>query len=282
MTASLAWVLPAAAVAFWCVWHARATSEPLQFLRLNREFVSGYLGGVGYLWGQEPILPLMVVLYAVIVPCWNMLGAVHALAFVGIGRALRELPRELLAVGLALLAIVTIGLVRRSHLGLARHAVAIAPLFCALVAVGAAVLADRLGRSIVGLAGPRGREIVGLAVLGIVLGVRTVPEGVGLFRATARAFAAEAAAARALVRVARPGEPVFCDDGKIEVMSELSPERFVRWQIVDVAPFHVADLSRKKGSVLVVAAAGRAGHLAGGVIVWEGAGLAISRHERAP
>lgn len=44
------WLLPAAAVSGWCLFHFRATGEPLQFLRLNSEFVDGYLRGVGYPW----------------------------------------------------------------------------------------------------------------------------------------------------------------------------------------------------------------------------------------
>lgn len=332
--ASLAWLLPLAAVAGWCLFHARATNEPLQFLRLNREFVSGFLGGVGYSWGKQALLPLMAVQYLALVPLWNMLGAVHLLAFPGLARAARlllhrpasgaasshagarsndagatssdaaatssdtalasgaasrksdrparvrpDLPLTLLAMGLALLAIVTLGFLRGSHLGLPRHAVVLAPLFCALVAAGTLAFADRLARRFPRLAPPRGHHTLALLVLAVVLAVRTVPEALALASATRHAFSPQAAAAEALASVARPGEPIFCDDGKIEVLSNLPPDRFTRWQIPDVAPFHIEVSAKHHGSALVVSTPDRTSHLPGGTPLWTGAGLTILRFE---
>lgn len=257
------WALPGAAIVAWCAFHFRATGEPLQFLRLNREFASGFLAGVGYPWGKEPIVPLMLVLYVTVIPVWNMLGAAWLLAPFGLRPALRELPRSFTVTSIALLAVVTWGLLRGTHLGLPRHAVALAPFYCALVAHGAWWLGERL-------AARRRAPLVAapLAVLALVVATRTAPKLVELGRVTARAFAEEAAAARALREAARPGEPIFCDDGKIEVLSQLDPRRFNRWQIVDVAPFHLAKAVADHGSALVVSTPARAAHLAGGEVVW--------------
>ena len=327
--ASLAWLLPLVAVAGWCLFHARATNEPLQFLRLNREFVSGFLGGVGYSWGKQALLPLMALQYLALVPLWNMLGAAHLLAFPGLARAARQLlsrpapaatprdavatssnaaatprdagatsrdagaspesdppsparpdlPLTLLAIGLALLAIITLGFVRGSHLGLPRHAVVLAPFFCALVAAGTPAFADRLARRFPRFAPLRSHHTVALLVLAVVLALRTVPETLALASATRQAFSSQAAAAKALTAVARPGEPIFCDDGKIEVLSELPPDRFTRWQIPDVAPFHIQVSSKQSGSALVVSTPERTSHLPGGTPLWTGAGLTILRFE---
>jgi hypothetical protein len=339
--ASLAWLLPLAAVAGWCLFHARVTNEPLQFLRLNREFVSGFLGGVGYSWGKQALVPLMALQYVALVPLWNMLGAAHLLAFPGLARAARQflsrpasdatssdagaassdagptssdtgaassdagptssdtglasgaasrksdlparvrpdLPLTLLAIGLALLAIITLGFLRGSHLGLPRHAVVLAPFFCALVAVGAQPFADRLARRFPRFAPPRSHHTVALLVLAVVLALRTLPETLALASATRHAFSSQAAAAKALTSVARPGEPIFCDDGKIEVLSELPPDRFTRWQIPDVAPFHIQVSAKHHGSALVVSAPDRTLHLPGGTPLWTGAGLVILRFE---
>lgn len=96
---------------------------------------------------------------------------------------------------------------------------------------------------------------------------------------TKRAFSEQASAARALRQVARPGEAIFCDDGKIEVLSELAPDRFFRWQIPDVAPVHLADLARKNGSALVISTPARAAHLGSGTALWSDNGLVILRFE---
>ena len=294
--ASLSWFLPLAAVAGWCLFHARATNEPLQFLRLNREFVSGFLGGVGYTWGKQPILPLMALQYIALVPVWNMLGAAHLLSFAGLARAARrylsrkapadagttssfDLPLTLLVIGLALLAVVTLGFLRGAHLGLPRHAVVLAPFFCALVAAGTLPFADRLARRFPRFAAPRGHHIVAALVLATVFFARTLPETLALASATRTAFSAQAAAAQALTAVARPGEPIFCEDGKIEVLSQLSPDRFTRWQIPDVSPFHIHIAARQHGSALVVSSPARAAHLPGGTPVWTGEGLTIFRYE---
>lgn len=276
------WMLPALAVAAWCALHFRATGEPLQFLRLNREFVHGYLAGVGYPWGRQPIVPLMAVFYVVVVPTWNMLGPVHALALSGLMRGFRELPRGFFLVSAALLAIVTMGFLRGTHLGLPRHAVAIAPLFCALVAVGSEALAGAAARRFPRALGRRAPAVFALGVLALVLTTRTLPKTIELWTVTRRAYVEQATAARALRELATPRETIFCDDGKIEVLSELSPERFVRWQIPDLAPSHIAHAARETGSALVLSTPARAAHLPGGRPLWSDGDLVLLRFDAVP
>lgn len=272
------WLLPAIAVAGWCLFHYRATGEPLQFLRYNRDFVEGYLRGVGYPWGREPSLPLMAIFYITAVPVWNMLGPIHLLGFVGLPRAARELPRVFFVVSAALLVIVIAGFLRGTHLGLPRHAVAFSPLFCVLVAVGTEALATRAAERFPRFSDEKLRPFFAFAVLGLVLLTRTLPRTLVLWSVTRTIYAEQAAAAEALQKVAAPGEPIFCDDGKIEVLSALAPDRFHRWQIPDVAPEHIATLARRAGSALVVSTPARAAHLPGGHALWMGGPLTIYRY----
>ncbi len=277
--AMLVGALPALLISLWCLAHFALTREPLQFLRVNREFAQAYLASVGYFWGRAPNLALMAVFYVAIVPVSQMLGPAHALAFAGVPRGFRVLPRTLLLVGAALLAIVTWLLLRGTHLGLPRHAVAIAPLFCALTAVGTIALADRAARRLPTISAERSRQVGAFAVLALVLFTRTVPRTLELFGATQHAFSEQARAAAALRDIAAPGEPIFCDDDKIEVLSELGPARFTRSHIAEVAPLHVRDLAQRHGSALVVSPLARAAHLPGGRPLWSHGELLILRFE---
>ncbi|MFO0589805.1 MAG: hypothetical protein U0441_19855 [Polyangiaceae bacterium] len=272
------WLLPAAAIAAWIVWHARATGEWLQFLRYNRDFVQGYLGGVGYPWGREPIYPLMAVFYLTVVPVWNMLGPAYLLGIAGIRRAIRESPRVFVVTSVALIAIVTGGLLRKTHLGLPRHAVVFAPFFCLVAALGTEALADRIARRYKRFAANSLRPRLAIALIAFVALSRTLPGAVSLIRATRGAFAEQAEAARALVANASPREAIFCEDGKIEVLSALAPDRFIRWQIPDVAPEHVASLAAEKGSALVITTPDRAAHLRGGQPLWTNGHLTLWRY----
>ena len=294
------WLLPAAAVTGWCLFHFRATGEPLQFLRLNSEFVDGYLRGVGYPWGRSPILPLMAVFYVTVVPLWNMLGPAHLLALAAFSRAtraqppssralppstrvlpraFRALPPAFLLFQTALLAIVTLGFLRRTHLGLPRHAVAFAPLFCALVAVGTETLAHRIALRFPRFSPDTLPRRLAFALLALVLLTRTAPGTLSLRRATTAAFTEQASAAQALRDLSAPGEPILCDDGKIEVLSALAPDRFTRWQVPDFAPEHLVLLTRRTGTALVISTPARAAHLPGGRPLWTNGHLTLLRYE---
>jgi hypothetical protein len=157
----------------------------------------------------------------------------------------------------------------------------LAPLYAALTAAGALRVGRWAAPELDRREGRRAEATVALTVLAIVLATCTVPGAVKLWGVTEVAFAEEAAAAAALREAALPGEPVFCEDGKIEVLSELAPERFTRLRIADVTPRHVTWLATRAGSVLVVAARDRALHLPGGRVVWSGGALAILRYDAA-
>ena len=272
------WLLPAFAIAAWIDWHARATGERLQFLRYNRDFVQGYLGGVGYPWGREPIYPLMAVFYLTVVPVWNMLGPAYLLGIGGVRRAIRESPRVFVVTSAALIAIVTGGLLRKTHLGLPRHAVVFAPFFCLLAALGTEAIADRIALRSKRFSGISLRRGLAFSVIALVLVSRTAPGAVSLYRATKGAYPEQAEAARALVANASPREAIFCEDGKIEVLSALAPDRFIRWQIPDVAPAHVASLAAERGSALVITTPARATHLPGGQPLWTNGHLTLWRY----
>lgn len=275
LRAHFVYLLPAAAVLAWCWFHYRATGEPLQFLRLNKEFVHGYFAGVGYPWGKERFLPLMALWYVTVIPFVHMLGPAYPLAVLSLKSGVRALPRPFVVISAALVAIVTFGFVSGSHLGLGRHAVVLSPFYAALAGAGAIILANYLAPRLGGKG--RATTVVACAVLGLVIVTRALPRSLSLYYTTKSAFAEEAAAAKALTNLWREGETIFCEDGKIEVISELPPRAFTRWQLPDTTQYNVDGAAGLTGSSLVVGKRARVSHLAGGTELWSGGSLVILR-----
>ncbi len=333
--ASLAWLLPLAAVAGWCLFHARATNEPLQFLRLNREFVSGFLGGVGYSWGKQALLPLMALQYLALVPLWNMLGAVHLLAFPGLARAARLLlhrPASGAASSDAGARSNDAGAtssdaardIERHRSGIRRRfkeirsSCACPPRSPPDSPGNGPRLAGHRHSGFPARLPPRPPEARRRARPPLLRARRgrhprlrrsprpPLPEARpaarpphprpsrprrrpgcahrprdprARLRRPCRPSPPRPPPRGPHLRIARPGEPIFCDDGKIEVLSNLPPDRITRWQIPDVAPFHIQVSAKHHGSALVVSTPDRTSHLPGGTPLWTGAGLTILRFE---
>jgi hypothetical protein len=249
---ALVWIMPALAIALWCVHHRLASGEWLQFLRYNREFAGGYLAGVGYPWGSQPNAALALAWYVTVVP-WIEQAVLAPLSLLGAVWFVRSAPRSLAVVELAMLAFLALGFALGQHLGLPRHGLVLAPLYACCLAAGIVRARDGLG------AGFAPRRVVGsLAALGAV---RPLPGYLqGLERHTS-AYRAELAAARALRREFRDDDSIFCDRGSIEVLSSLPPSRFTRWPLRDVDAFQLKSAARDCHRTLVLSDLESTAHL---------------------
>lgn len=243
------WLLPGSVVALWIAVHGIATGEWLQFLRLNREFAFEYLSGVGYPWGAKPSIWRMAIWYPAMVPWRDMLGWVHVLALPGAVWLLRRGPRPYLIVAVCLLAFVTAGWLGSQHLGLARHAVSLAPFYALFVA-------GSLGWCAQARSSPwlRRRAAAVVTTASVLVFSLVLPRTVARHRALAWACANQPRSHEAAARVLRKLDPplVFCDRAHVEIHSALPPARFVRWQVRDVSAYRVQQEAESHGEVAIV------------------------------
>jgi hypothetical protein len=248
---------PAAAVLGWCIRHRWATGEWFQFLRYNADFAHGYLGGVGYPWGGEPNAALALVWYLTAVP-WLEHAVLAPLMLLGAAWFVRSAPRSLLSAQLSMLVLLAIGFAAGQHLGLPRHGLVLGPLYATTIARGILRARDWLAETKLRRAAPLASAIA----IGLVFTTRTVP---GYWRGVERhatAYREDLAAARALRRACRDDEPIFCDHARIEVLSNLPPQRFTRWPLRDVDAFQLKSAAGECGRVLIVSDESSTDHLA--------------------
>jgi hypothetical protein len=217
--------------------------------------------------------------YAVTIPMTRTLTVGYVFVVVAVGDAIWHARRgctlqdisALFVFLSAVLAFVTWGLMRGQHLGLERHSAALAPLFCTLAAMGA-VRSVELGM-------PRARRpqrhlvaIVAVAIVGEL--ARTVPAIGRTARRQATSFLEERAAA-AMLRQMAPTTTVFCDVPAVEVLSGLEPRRFIRWNVSELAPWHVRQRS-VGADVAIVGTPAALSHLASlGSTTYQSARIAV-------
>jgi hypothetical protein len=276
------WWLPGAAVAAWCALHAWQTHEWFQFVRLNRAFVARSLPALALPWSTPRSLTASLARYVVDVPRESV-GAWLLLAVPGAAWLLARGPRSLVASGAAVLGFITFAWVRRQHLGLDRHFVAVAPMYATAVAAGACALpAWALSRwRQLAQAATRGAA---LAVTTAVLAGITVPD-VALARSIARgAWPSERRAAAVVRGLARERGLVFCDLTVVEVLSGLPPRAFVRWNVADVRVFNLAMAALDHGAAFAVSTPEHVRKLRGGArAFYESDGIVVlGRDARGP
>jgi 4-amino-4-deoxy-L-arabinose transferase-like glycosyltransferase len=257
LAAAAGWALPALTIAAWCAIHGAASGEMLQFLRHGGDFARGYLDGVGYPWGREPSHALMLAWYVVVVPAIAY-GPLALVMLFGLCHFHRRVPGLFALTELAALALLTIGWLGRRHLGLPRHAVGIAPLYATLLALGLLRVVELLRAKGLRLS-PRVAGAIAVVLLSFGIAWR-YPALLSRHRS---AYAAQARVAAWLRGEVRAGDRLFCDVAPVEVLSDLPPEAFTRWQLTDVADLHLERASRNGARVWVVTSQDRAAHLEG-------------------
>ncbi len=232
LRAAASWAIPGVLVALWCLLQYRSTGVFLGFFRVNRDFVQGYFQDVGYPWGPHPQRLWMILWYGLLIPASQMFGPAYALTFTSAGWMNTRAPRSLWWTGVALLVIVTAGFVSGSHLGLARHAVVLAPLFAVALAAGLGQTATWAHRRFDRLQQWPQDTVVragALLVLACVVAPGTARVYLKRRKEHATAFASQAAAARSLCQEASNVTVIFCDNVGVEVLSALPPALFARF-----------------------------------------------------
>ncbi len=284
LTPLLAAALPCAAIGGWIFLGWRATGEWMQFLRINREFAiearrNAPPGGPQQTWLWYPYsLPRVA------------MGNVSLFAVVGIVPLLRHEAKVLWATGATLLAFVSYGWVRGHHLGLDRHAFSFMPFYVAAMAHGAVLTARFVGRAVRPLTfrvGRRGDWLMRLALASFTLYFFVPFVRYSLRPSFERAREAHQLAwpedrLAASLLAAEPTSIVFCDLPRIEVMSGLGPDRFIRWNIIDVQPLHAQGEADRVGTAFVVSAPRKfAGLGDAGTTMFRGAHVEVRRFSRS-
>jgi len=225
---------PALAIAGWVVLR-RLSGEPwLDFLHQNQSFAESALSVRPHQFGSELVRGLA----GVSGQAW-LLGALGA---AGLWRAGRREGVWLWALPLSVLGFLTLGWLNRSHLGLARHFVAVLPFAAVYLAHGVAQLAEWLGA--LGLLLSRRRPagalvrwsrvqltaagfcVFGAALLLAELGyLQTRLEGWRQHTATALS---DRVLAGHFLRSVPESSLIVCDEASVEVLSGLPRSRFVR------------------------------------------------------
>jgi len=225
---------PAVAIAGWVVLR-RLSGEPwLDFLHQNQSFAEAALAARPRALGAELLRGLVGIPGA----GW-LLGALGA---AGLWRGGRREGVWLWALPFSVLGFLTLGWLNRSHLGLARHFVAVLPFGAVYLAHGVAQLAQWLGHLGAHLASgrstarvgrwPRARlaafafGVFGGALLLAELGY--LEERLGAWRQHTESALLDRRDAGRFLRGVPGTSLIVCDEASVEVLSSLPRERFAR------------------------------------------------------
>jgi hypothetical protein len=261
-----AWLLPGLAIAAWCLYHRLETGEWLQFLRYNRGFTRDYYAGAGFPNATAPGPWISAVWYLAVVPFYQYGWLVVPLA-IGAPWLVRRAPRPLLVMQLGVLAFLSVGFATRQHLGLARHALSIAPAYATCIAAGALGAAAFVERRLATASPEAGRLRGGtaLGVLAVVLSVLVYWRGAPDFRDSLRwhreGYRSAWLVAQALRRAYRPDDWVLCDWSGVEVLANLPPERTSRWTLRDTSEADLATACGRCERVLIASTEADVAHL---------------------
>jgi len=143
----------------------------------------------------------------------------------GVGRMWRATDGWFVVLPLSLAGFLALGWVTRSHLGLARHWVALVPFAATAVAHGIAQLSEWLGRLRTQARGPA-FVLLGALVLGLEL--RSLELPLAHWREHTAAALPDRRAAGRFLRSLPASALILCDDAPTEVLSELPSARFAR------------------------------------------------------
>ena len=130
---SLAWVLPSLAIVAWCVLHYHATHEPLQFLRINSEYIRHAWADLRLLERRPVGVRFPLFWYVAIVP-WFAVRWWVLLVVPGLPWMAWRAPRSHRLMALVLLTLLTYLWVRRVNLGLHRHFAVLVPFYATAMA----------------------------------------------------------------------------------------------------------------------------------------------------
>lgn len=276
-----AWILPGMAIVAWCWVHYCFSHEPLQFLRLNREYLRQAFIDLRLPWADDPSLLHSLLWYPVTIPARDVGGLLWFAALGAPWFALRAPPVHR-SVALVLLTFLVYAWVRRINLGLARHFAIVAPFYATSMAAAAccafAWAAARLQRLV---HAPLAATLAGATLALLVLWNHAIPSVHVLRRRQALAFLADRRAADALrANVGATGR-VYCDQPRIEVFSRLPPWRFIRWTVSDVRPYNMWALANARGTALAVSIPAHVVQLRGhSRVVHDDGSFVVMRYDR--
>src|SRR5581483_4798843 len=111
------WVTPGVAIVAWCGVHAVLTHEPLEFLRVNHDYVRGAWQELRLQERRTPAVQHPWVWYPYLVPRQSLGDTLWLCIPGGLWLLIRG-PRALTVTGTVLLAFITVVWVRRMNLGL--------------------------------------------------------------------------------------------------------------------------------------------------------------------
>jgi hypothetical protein len=268
--------LPALTIAAWVGLQYWSSGEPLHFLRLNAEFVVASRRSLGEglpLWQRALWYPYFV-------PARHLFGGAFLAAAFGVG-VLGRRPLLPLSVPLVtVLGFLSYGFVTHKHLGLDRHAMVLVPLYAVAMASGTAHLTASFARGVgVRAVWTRGGGVA--LLLGVLTLSELAPRALYWVR-DVRNFEPHLAKAAAVLAHADASR-VYCDLGVAEVLSNLPPQRFLRFRLNDVSVWQLEQDLRTFPAVWAVSKRERLAHLVGaGRVIWEGGGVVVVRFEREP
>jgi hypothetical protein len=268
--------LPALTIAAWVGLQYWSAGEPLHFLRLNAEFVVASRKSLGE--GPPPWERALWYLY--FVPARHLFGGGFLVAAFGVGALWRRPLLPLTVPLITVLGFLSYGFVTQKHLGLDRHAMVLVPLYAVAMASGTAHLTGLFARGVGVHAGwTRGG---GVALLLSVLTLSELAPRALYWVRDVRSF--EPHLAKAAAVLAHADAPrVYCDLGVAEVLSNLPPQRFLRFRLNDVSVWQLEQDLRTFPAVWAVSKRERLAHLVGaGRVIWEGGGVVVVRFEREP
>ncbi len=278
---AVAWVLPAAAVAMWCVVHRVGMGEWFGFVRENRAYVARAWQEFRLAARPQARVYLAPLWYAVVLP----VGALHLWAVWLVPGAVwlvRRGPRALTVSSLVLLATVTGVWVTRRNLGLDRHFAALVPAYATMAAAGlVATVAFAAGR--VG-----GRFVRGAVAVALVLSLAgfvrwRVRSAERVYRrAATAAFVSERTAADILRRQSLPDATVFSQNALVMAFAGLPWSRYVDRNPARLREGDLLVESVHHGEAWVAARPDQTVALREGVEVLHRSGTVILLRRRAP
>lgn len=261
--------LPIASILLWATLR-RLDGEPwFAFLKGTQSFAVDAMKVKVSPFADLRKLAKDVAFYPVTV-AWAVIGLPLLLAPIGAYRTWKREGATFVGVHLACLAFISLVWIQRGSLGLYRHFVAIVPLYAAMMANGAVVIADLFER----LLRPRveGNDhafaasralrwgvFSGLGVAACAVTYVEMAAWMDDWRDKCRDIWPDRRAAAAYLRTVPTGDRIFCDEATLEVFSGLDRRRFDRRYLGDdeASLRVVADVARRDGEAWVASWAGK-------------------------
>ena len=285
-------LVPALVILAWAWVRAPVDGGWFKFLGWTQKFVHEALNIKGPLdrsaaavWKDLTYYP-----YDMALQCFGFSLVVVPFGFV---RTLRREGLAFMGPLSAVLAFITYAWLQRGSLGLARHFVAVVPLYATAAAHGAMVIAEFVERRVPHVGKPFAlASYVSLSVAGVGLTFEQLNVWMDDWSEKQRSIFSDRHAVAAFLRTLPPNATIFCDEPTLEVFSGLSHRRFRRpWLGDDEGTVaRVQAVADAEGEVYVTTWSAKLGKLrAAGELVFrppgspvklEDGGLAVVRLKR--